>query len=152
MGLAEEKVRLRFLTQREALERTILQLGELAGRLDTQRRIVFGGKIEEFESLILELIDEREKAALRKAKRRDPTESTITARDLFASPSASRDNNISNPRCASPRNSARSRPRTRGSPAPTNQSVHSRPPNIDCGSEHKREGFFGFQFAFGIVP
>lgn len=76
----QERIRLKFMFEREDLARSIFELERKAGRLDPRRGEVFRGKIDEFEQQILDLIDAREREALRKRRRtRDPTESTITA-------------------------------------------------------------------------
>ena len=75
-----ERIRLKFMFEREALARSIFELERKAGRLDPRGSEIFRGKIAEFEQQILDLIDAREREALRKRRRgRDPTESFITA-------------------------------------------------------------------------
>lgn len=75
-----ERVRLKFMFEREDLARSIFELERKAGRLDPRRGEVFRGKIDEFEQQILDLIDAREREALRKRRRvKDPTESFVTA-------------------------------------------------------------------------
>ena len=75
-----ERTRLKFMSEREDLARAIFELERQTGRLDPRRGEVARQKIDEFEQTVLDLIDAREREALRKRRRgRDPTESTITA-------------------------------------------------------------------------
>ena len=82
----EERIRLKFVFQREDLERKIGELQKLAARASTGGQIgglssILGTRIEDFEKQMLELIAAREREALKKKKGRsgDPTETTITA-------------------------------------------------------------------------
>ena len=81
----EERIRLKFVFQREDLERKIFELQQIATRTAPTGEIsplflAVRQQIFEFEQQILELIAAREREALRKRRRgRDPTESFITA-------------------------------------------------------------------------